>query len=145
LTYLSMPEEPEIDGITFYKYSSQSEINDYKRINDTMLSEAYSVYTYQGGEVGSVRVQGGTEDTCLATVPTYTTLLPKGKNKSVSVELLLQDTVTAPVLCGDAVGELKFCVDGKTLTTVPVSAANDVPKISFWQLFCRMLGMYLLK
>ena len=46
LTYLSMPEEPEIDGITFYKYSSQSEINDYKRINDTMLSEAYSVYTY---------------------------------------------------------------------------------------------------
>ena len=45
-TYLTIPEEPEIDGITFHKYSSQSEINDYKRINDTMLSEAYSVYTY---------------------------------------------------------------------------------------------------
>lgn len=45
-SYLTMPEEPEIEGITFHKYESQSEINDYKRINDTMLSEAYSVYTY---------------------------------------------------------------------------------------------------
>ena len=46
ITYLEIPKEPEVEGITFHKYTSQSEINEYKRINDRMLSEAYSVYTY---------------------------------------------------------------------------------------------------
>ncbi len=46
VTYLEIPKEPEIEGITFHKYTSQSEINEFKRINDRMLSEAYSVYTY---------------------------------------------------------------------------------------------------
>ena len=46
IAYLDTPSEPEIEGITFHKYASQSEITEYKRINDRMLSEAYSVYTY---------------------------------------------------------------------------------------------------
>ena len=46
ITYLEIPKEPEVEGITFHKYTSHSEINEYKRINDRMLSEAYSVYTY---------------------------------------------------------------------------------------------------
>lgn len=44
--YRPCPEEPAIEGITFSKFAGGNEINEIKQINDSLLSEAYSVYTY---------------------------------------------------------------------------------------------------
>ena len=45
-TFLSTPTEPTVDGITFTQFAAPSEVNEYKKLNDSILSEAYSVYTY---------------------------------------------------------------------------------------------------
>ena len=44
--YRPCPPEPEIEGITFSKFKGGNEIAEIKEINDSLLSEAYSVYTY---------------------------------------------------------------------------------------------------
>lgn len=46
MEYKQRPEEPEIEGIKFSPYSGGDELAEIKRINDGLLSEAYSVYTY---------------------------------------------------------------------------------------------------
>ena len=45
-TFLPPPAEPAVDGITFAQFAAPSEVNEYKKLNDSILSEAYSVYTY---------------------------------------------------------------------------------------------------
>lgn len=44
--FLPIPEEPEIEGIVFTKFAGNNEIAEFKQLNDSILSEAYSVYTY---------------------------------------------------------------------------------------------------
>ena len=44
--FLPTPEEPVIEGIAFTKFTGNNEIAEFKQLNDSMLSEAYSVYTY---------------------------------------------------------------------------------------------------
>lgn len=44
--YLQPPEEKEIEGITFSKFQGDEEIAQIKELNDSLLSEAYSVFTY---------------------------------------------------------------------------------------------------
>ena len=39
-TFLSTPTEPTVDGITFAQFAAPSEVNEYKRLNDSILSEA---------------------------------------------------------------------------------------------------------
>lgn len=41
-TFLSTPTEPTVDGITFAQFAAPSEVNEYKKLNDSILSEAYS-------------------------------------------------------------------------------------------------------
>lgn len=46
IEFRQCPEEPEIEGITFSQYKGGNEIVEVKKINDGILSEAYSLYTY---------------------------------------------------------------------------------------------------
>lgn len=46
IEYKQIPEEPVIEGITFSEYKGGNEIVEIKKINDSLLSEAYSLYTY---------------------------------------------------------------------------------------------------
>ena len=46
IDYKQCPEEPVIEGITFSEYKGGNEIVEIKKINDGLLSEAYSLYTY---------------------------------------------------------------------------------------------------
>ena len=45
-TFLSTPTEPTVDGITFAQFAAPSEVKENKNLNDSIHSEAYSVYTY---------------------------------------------------------------------------------------------------
>lgn len=105
----------------------------------------YSVYSYTDDEPGCATVIGGTQDTCHGSAGTYTTLLPKGKQKNVTVEHLYYENIQAPVRMGDTIGMLRFYEDGNLLTELPILSSEEVPEIGFWELFLRMLGVYLIK
>ena len=44
--FLPMPEEIEIEGISFHKFQGNEEVSEIKELNDSILSESYSSFTY---------------------------------------------------------------------------------------------------
>ncbi len=105
----------------------------------------YSVYTSEGGSVGETAVMGGVKGTCGMEVSPFTVLLPKGKGKQVTTEILVPEKVAAPIRKGDVIGTVKYYLEGNVIAECPVTASEDVEKIGFFGLFLKMLGIYLLK
>lgn len=62
-----------------------------------------------------------------------TLLLPKGAEARLKVNLLIQSAMKAPVERMQQVGELQVRLDEELIDKIPVVAAFDVPKQSFWQ------------
>ncbi len=105
----------------------------------------YSLYENAGGEAGSASVIGGVRNKCACAYPPYTALLPKGKNKNVQVEFLIDENIPAPVKNGERVGTVRYLIDGELLREEDIVASEDVEKISFFGLLSRMFGIYCLK
>lgn len=60
------------------------------------------------------------------------TLIEKGKDKNIEQNLILDDTVSAPVAAGQKLGQVSFSLDGQTLSTVDIVAKNDVEKMNLF-------------
>ena len=88
---------------------------------------------------------GGVADTCPGGIEPYSMLMAKGKHKNVTTEILFDENIPAPIRKGEKIGIVRFLESGEILTEVPILAEADVEKIGFFGLFCRMLGIYLLK
>ena len=66
--------------------------------------------------------------------------LVEGKGRTPEYALALQKSVQAPVKAGDTLGELTVSINGKTVETVPILAAEDVERLGFFGLFRRLGG-----
>lgn len=71
-------------------------------------------------------------------------LLPKGRSGQVTTEFTLADDVEAPVEEGQRLGEMTVCVDGTTMTSVPLVAAHSVARLTFSALFSRFMRQLLM-
>lgn len=60
------------------------------------------------------------------------TLVEKGKHKNIEQKLTLADSISAPIIAGQKLGEVSFVLDGKTLSTIDIVAKNDVEKINLF-------------
>ncbi len=67
------------------------------------------------------------------------TLIEKGKNKNIEQNLILDDTVSAPITAGQKLGEISFSLDGKTLSTVDIVAKDNVEKINLFTMCKRVI------
>jgi len=105
----------------------------------------YSLYNNPGGEAGRTSVIGGVKDSCAGIYPSYTRLMPKGKSKSIQTEFLMDERISAPVQTGDRIGTVRYLSDGEVLYEEAIVASEDIDKITFGELFLRMLGMFTLK
>ena len=66
--------------------------------------------------------------------------LVEGKGQTPEYALALQKSVQAPVKAGDTLGELTVSINGKTVETIPILAAEDVERLGFFGLFRRLGG-----
>ena len=66
--------------------------------------------------------------------------LVEGKGQTPEYALALRKSVQAPVKAGDTLGELTVSINGKTVETVPILAAEDVERLGFFGLFARLGG-----
>ena len=82
------------------------------------------------GTVQSVPVNKGIELTINATVETTSgVLIPKGKEKQIEKNIILQDNLSAPIYKGQKIGEITYNLDGNNLAIIDLVASNDVPSI----------------
>ena len=100
-----------------------------------LLDYGFSNYSYiklgdSGDTVQSVPVNKGIESTINATVETTSgVLIPKGKEKQIEKNIILQDNLSAPIYKGQKIGEITYNLDGNNLAIIDLVTSNDVPSI----------------
>ena len=99
----------------------------------------YALVTPQVGE-GNVRVNLGTTERVSA-VPTREprTLIDKAQKNSVTTTVELEQTLTAPISKGQRLGTLTVRCGEQILDQIPMVAAQPVPKLTWGQIFARVL------
>jgi len=105
----------------------------------------YSVFSSPGGLVGETNVLGGVSRTCRGAVVPMSILLEHGKNKNITSEILFDTEIIAPIHAGDTLGSVRYYHNGEFFAEQPITAYENVEKISFWGLLAKMFGIYLIK
>ena len=91
-----------------------------------------------------MRVLGGTADTVRLSAGEASLVLEKGQAAKLTQEIKLPENISAPIMAGDEVGKIDFLLDGKIISSVPVTAAENVEKIGYIGLFGRFIKKLLL-
>ena len=61
-------------------------------------------------------------------------LLEKGNDKNITQEVVLEENISAPVTKGHKLGEVKYCLDDKTLLTSNIVAKDNVDKLNIFSM-----------
>lgn len=117
--------------------------NAAKQLLDWGFAE-YCLYRAPEGSVGRVKVNGGMSDGVDVKYGGTVKLLPAGKKGSVTVETELPPTVSAPIKAGDKLGCVRFMLDGEIIAESDAVAAEDVPRIGYFDLLYKILCRFTL-
>lgn len=104
----------------------------------------YCIYTSGGGAGGEVPVKGGTVSKVQTKYDGITKLLPAGKKGSVTAEITLDESVSAPVKSGQKLGTVKYVLDGEAIAESDVTATDDVTRIGYFEILYRMLCRFVI-
>ena len=72
-------------------------------------------------------------------------LIDKGQKDTVTTELILDAEVTAPVSQGQRLGTLTVKAGEQILAQIPMVAENSVEKLTFWQMFGKLMKQVCMK
>ena len=101
----------------------------------------FALYTPSLQEGASVPVKLGTEGGVAAVPESEGSLLvDKGKVSAIRTEITMEESVTAPVAAGQKLGELTILSGDEELARIPLVAAQEVGRVSWGQMFLRLLG-----
>ncbi|MDR0883334.1 MAG: D-alanyl-D-alanine carboxypeptidase [Oscillospiraceae bacterium] len=91
--------------------------------------------------VPPVAVLRGTEETIQPVLPQIApVVLKKGEEGKLQQEIQLAVDVQAPVEEGQALGKVIYSIGGKALAEYPLTAPESVGKMTFGEMFRRLLG-----
>ena len=66
-------------------------------------------------------------------------LIKKGKSKSISTNISINDTISAPISKGQILGEIVYSLDGEEISRVNIVAKEDVKKLSLVNMSTRVI------
>ena len=103
----------------------------------------YAVVMPQIPEAAEIPVKLGVRDTVVA-VPSDATaiLIDKSQKNMIVYRTELEEAVAAPVSMGQRLGTLSVMVGDQTLARIPLVAEEAVEKLTFWQVFLRVLRQF---
>lgn len=125
--------------------------NARKRETRSLLNYGFRFYETEtaltgGEELEKPRVWKGEEDYLSVGVAEDLRLtLPRGKRDSLIRELVIDDSITAPLAAGDAVGTLTIALDGEALRQVPLVALEPLEPGGFFARLWDVVLMWLAK
>ncbi|MBE6562375.1 MAG: D-alanyl-D-alanine carboxypeptidase [Ruminococcaceae bacterium] len=104
----------------------------------------FSIYTNEGGEGSPVKVTGGVLPECRTEYDGCSVLLPKGAGSEIKADIEAPEAVGAPVKKGDVIGNVRFMSGENVVGEAPLLCSETVEKITFFGLFCKLLGVFTL-
>lgn len=105
----------------------------------------YGVYEHTPEELEDLKLIGGKEDSIPIKYEMFSYVTDKTSASKTEYKIELPEYVSAPVESGERVGEVIFTCDGKEVGRVPITAAKTAERITFLEIWWRMLGKFLLK
>ena len=129
----------ELIAVVMGAESSQDRFNACKQLLDFGFAN-YALVTPQleGNHQVPVRL-GAQSFVRAAPAEDVTLLIDKAQKGSVTTEVVLEETVTAPVSQGQKLGTMTVKAGDRVLSQVSMVAVEPVQRLSWWQLFLRLL------
>ena len=138
----------ERDGLSLICVIMGAESRDIRNAMATKLLDwgfaNYAAYQAPGENAGDIRVLGGVKNHCPTAFDAFDAVVGKGESASIVRKITLNDTISAPVRVGDEVGRVQYLLGDQVLGEVPITAREDIKKISFFGLWQRLLAKSLL-
>ncbi|MBO5939036.1 MAG: D-alanyl-D-alanine carboxypeptidase [Clostridia bacterium] len=100
-----------------------------------------ALYTHEQSELSPMRVCGGEQEFCSLNAERFSVVVDRAKKNAVEIKIELPEMIDAPVAQGDEVGKIVYTLDGEELGSVPITAGESVPRVGFWGIFVRLLGV----
>ena len=132
-------EDMELIAVVMGCESSQTRFAACKSLLDYGFAN-FGLVTPQMPQQASVPVKLGTQDEVLAIAGDENALLiDKAQKSSVTTEIQLEPEVSAPVSKGQRLGTMTVKAGQQILAQIPLVAAEPVGRLTWWQIFGRIL------
>ena len=132
-------EELHLIAVVMGAPTSQARFNACRELLDYGFA-GYSLYCPTLEDAPGVPVKlAATEAVALRLPPDSALLVEKGMASAVTTRLDLPEAVTAPVAEGQQLGSLLIYQGQTLLKTLPLTAAHPVPRLTWSQMFLRLL------
>ncbi|MBQ7647068.1 MAG: D-alanyl-D-alanine carboxypeptidase [Clostridia bacterium] len=100
----------------------------------------YSVFIPEKLRIEPVYVSGGGKQYIEAEYKAPVILTDKGTQGRIVQTVEIDGNITAPVRAGDTVGKVNYTLDGRIISVTYVYAKEESARITFWQIFTKILG-----
>ena len=103
----------------------------------------YSLYTDEPEEFEDIYVTGGKENLTKGVSSGFSVVVSKGDAGKIEKVTDVPEKLSAPIVKGEKIGTVTYILDGKSIGTSDILAAENVDKITFWSLL-KKLGSWFL-
>ena len=106
----------------------------------------YAYESFSGANtlgIDKLPITGAMESDVPLNVGDFSCVVNKQNSGKIKAEISLPESLTAPINCGHQVGKITYSLDGQVLAEVPITVASDAPRITFGQIFMRLLENFL--
>jgi len=102
----------------------------------------YTLYQRPMSEIGEVNVLGGIKNFCRLKSETFTKIIPKGDEKKITEEISYPPTIPAPIALNQQIGRIILTLNNQQIASIPIYAAEQIPKITFPKILKKMIGYF---
>ncbi len=137
----------EREGMTLICVIMGAPSRDARNLSATRLLDwgfaNYALYTVPAASAGTLRIIGGEQDVVSLSHRGFSTVLPRADLTAVQTVPDIPLSTSAPLLCGEAVGSIRYMLGDTVIGEIPVTADTPSPKLRFATLWGRMLRDFL--
>ena len=95
----------------------------------------FKEFSKKGDIIKNVPVNKGVPSSCnIVLEKDAGVLIKKGNSSEISQNITLDEVLTAPILEGQKVGEISYCLDGKVLDTVNLISSKNIDRLTLFSI-----------
>ena len=133
----------ERDGMTLIAVIMGAESRDVRNSEARSLLDYgfsnYAVYSAEEKALENVPIYNGTKETTTVYSKCFSRIIPKSKLKNVEQIYEIPENICAPLKSGDTVGKITYKLDGSVLGTSDIFVAEDIAKITYFDVFSKII------
>jgi D-alanyl-D-alanine carboxypeptidase (penicillin-binding protein 5/6) len=103
----------------------------------------YKAYEDEGREIGKIKVNKGIKQEVAVEYLDYTALENSEKYSKIKKEIILDESVDAPVKKGDVVGKIIYKIDGVVLGENDIIVKENVEEITFFRFLAEVVKNFI--